>query len=141
MTAFVAWAVLSAAQVLVLVLGVGVAHVAGAQRAYVSDRLADLAVVNIIFLVSSAVSVAFVAAGVVRLRRGARLAAYRWFERALLVAILVTRVFCFVESQFHAVFGLAIDLALLVALRSATARERQPDPLRPAPADAPDRRA
>lgn len=41
----------------------------------------------------------------------------------LLVAVLVTQVFSFVESQFAAVFGLAIDLLLLVALRAVQAND------------------
>jgi hypothetical protein len=69
---------------------------------------------------------------VLRLRQGRRAAAYRDFERALLVAILVTQVFSFVESQFGAVFGLAIDLLLLVGLRSVRERDRVPLPPQPA---------
>jgi hypothetical protein len=40
------------------------------------------------------------------------------------VAILVTQVFSFVESQFGAVFGLAVALLLFVALRAAQANDR-----------------
>ena len=47
--------------------------------------------------------------------------ACRLFERALLVAILFTQVFAFVESQFGAVFGLAVDLVLLACLRAVAA--------------------
>jgi hypothetical protein len=60
--------------------------------------------------------------------------AYRNFERALLVAILVTQVFSFVESQFGAVFGLAVDLVLLGALhvlRNGTSPEAPPVPSSP----------
>jgi hypothetical protein len=121
--AFAAWAVLSTWQVWELVLSVGM-HLGHARAAFASDSIGDLQLINAITLGSSLVSVAFVVVGILRLRHGDRLGAYRCFERALLVAILVTRVFCFVESQFHAVFGLAVDLLLLVALRSATARER-----------------
>jgi hypothetical protein len=39
------------------------------------------------------------------------------------VAILVTQVFAFFESQFGAVFGLAIDLLLLVALRAVQSND------------------
>ena len=76
-------------------------------------------------LASGFVSAVLVVRGVFELRRERREAAYRSFERALLVAIFVTQVFSFVESQFHAVFGLAIDLVLLVALRSVQADERR----------------
>jgi len=44
---------------------------------------------------------------------------------ALLVSIFLTRVFAFVESQFGAVFGLAVDLLLLISLRYAAEQERR----------------
>jgi hypothetical protein len=91
----------------------------GAHRGFESDRIADLEIANAAGIASSLVSAAFVACGIVRLvRGGSHQDAYRWFERALLVAIFLTQVFAFFESQFHAVFGLAVDLALLVALRA-----------------------
>jgi len=74
---------------------------------------------------SALVSAAMVAIGLARLWAGARLDAYRWFVRAALVAIFITRVFAFVESQFAAAIGLALDLVLLVAASSAAARERR----------------
>ena len=44
---------------------------------------------------------------------------------ALLVAIFVARVFVFVESQFGAVFGLAVDLLLLVTVHYMIEQERR----------------
>jgi hypothetical protein len=114
---FVVWAALSVFGVVELVLAVGF-HIEGAHPGYVSDRLGDLRFVNLASLASSFVSAALVAAGVLRLRQERRAEAYRLFERALLVAILCTQVFAFVESQFGAVFGLAVDLVLLVCLRT-----------------------
>jgi hypothetical protein len=73
-----------------------------------------------------AVSTLFIVIGLVRLRRD-RLAAYHWFERALLVSILLTRVFLFVESQFGAAVGAALDILLLLAVRSMIHAE-QGDP-------------
>jgi hypothetical protein len=116
------WAAVSFAGVVELVTG-AVVDLGGAHPGYVSDRLGDLAFVNVASLASSALSAALVAHGVLHLRRGARAAAYRSFERALLVAILVTQVFAFVESQFGAVFGLALDLVLLVALRTVQSND------------------
>jgi hypothetical protein len=70
--------------------------------------------------------------GVVALRQGKRPAAFEWFERALLVSIFLTRSFAFVESQFGAVFGLAVDLLLLVSVelmqRSERVRDAAPAP-------------
>jgi hypothetical protein len=129
---FAVWAALSVVGVVELVLGAGL-ELGGAHPGYVSDRIADLRFVNIASLASSFASAQLVARGVVRLRRGRRTAAYRDFERALLVAIFVTQVFAFVESQFGAVFGLGIDLLLLVALRSLQADDRRARAQRAAP--------
>jgi len=117
------WALLSVLGVVELVFSVGV-ELGHAHRGYVSDRIGDLAFVNVASLTSSMLSAVLVAHGVLELRRGRRAGAYRSFERALLVAIFVTQVLAFVESQFGAVFGLGIDLLLLVALRSLQAGDR-----------------
>jgi hypothetical protein len=119
---FGAWALLSAVTVFELVLSIGV-DVGGGHRGYVSDRIGDLAFVNLASLASSVVSAVLVAQGVLRLRRGDRAGAWRSFDRAVLIAIFVTQVFSFVESQLGAVFGLAADLLLLAALRSVAPRD------------------
>jgi hypothetical protein len=130
---FGVWALLSVAGVFELVLSVGV-DLGHAHAGYVSDRLGDLAFVNIASLASSLCSAVLVGIGVAHLRHGRREAAYRSFERALLVAILVTQVFSFVESQFGAVFGLAIALVLLAALRTVRAGAPPEPATRPMPA-------
>jgi hypothetical protein len=123
---FGVWALLCTVTVFELVLSLGI-DVGGGHRGYVSDRVGDLAFVNIASLGSSLVSAGLVAHGILRLRRGDHPGAWRSFERAVLIAIFVTQVFAFVESQLGAVFGLAADLVLLAALRSVAAR----DPDRP----------
>jgi hypothetical protein len=122
---FAIWASLSIIGVVELVFDAGL-ELGGGHRGYTSDRLGDLAFVNIASLASSFVSALLVAGGALDLHRGRRAEAYRNFERALLVAIFVTQVFSFVESQFGAVFGLGIDLLLLLAVRSLRAGDRQP---------------
>jgi hypothetical protein len=129
---FVVWAALSVVAVFEVVLSLGV-HIGGAMRGFGSDSVAHLAFINLASLVSSLVSAALVVAGLWRLHRGTRLAAYRSFERALFVSIFVTRVFAFVESQFAAVFGLAVDLVLLIALRSMIAQEEDLEEAPPRP--------
>ena len=62
--------------------------------------------------------------GIVQLRRN-RLEAYRWFDRAMLVRILVVNVFLFQQQQFAATIGLAVDLVVWAMLRSAMAVEEQ----------------
>ena len=48
------------------------------------------------------------------------------FELALLVSILVSQLFAFVESQFAAALGLSIDILLLLAVRAILEHERRP---------------
>ena len=55
--------------------------------------------------------------GLFRIRRD-RLAAYRWFERGVLVQIFVTQVFEFASQQLAGVTGLIANIALWLALRS-----------------------
>ena len=119
---FGVWALLSVLGVFELVFSVGI-ELGTAHRGYRSDQLGNLSFVNVASLVSTTVSGLLVVRGIFALRRGHHAHAYRSFEQALLVAIFVTQVFSFVESQFGAVFGLAVDLVLLVALRTLVARE------------------
>ncbi len=67
--------------------------------------------------ISSVVAGLLMLVGLVQLRHG-RLAAYRWFERGVLVQIFVTQVFEFAQEQLAGVLGLAFNLLLWVSLRS-----------------------
>jgi hypothetical protein len=67
-------------------------------------------------LVSSTVSLVLVLIGVFRLPHS-RLAAYRWFERAVLISVFFTQVIMFWQDQLTALGGLLWDLALLSVLR------------------------
>ena len=66
-------------------------------------------------LVASLASSVLVLVGVVRLIRS-RLAAFRWFERSILVSIFFTQVFLFWQDQFAALGGLVWDIALLIGV-------------------------
>jgi len=68
-------------------------------------------------LSSATVSLVLVGVGVAALARHRRLAAYRWFERSVLVAIFVTQVILFWQDQLAALGGLLWNLLLLGALR------------------------
>lgn len=81
--------------------------------------------------ISTFVSGVLVVFGIVRLRRNERQKAYRYFRRALLVSIFVTRVFSFVESQFGAVFGLTIDVLLYGAIGELAVSDEQDRGLSP----------
>jgi hypothetical protein len=73
-------------------------------------------------LVASLISLGLVLVGVFRLPRS-RLDAYRWFERGVLVSVLITQVIIFWQDQLAALGGLAWDLALLTALRFLAKQE------------------
>jgi hypothetical protein len=115
-TVFVLWASAELSIVLTMVYSFGV-EVGVARAGYASDELADLNFLNVATTICYAASTTCVVLGLVRVRRD-RLSAYRWFERALLVSLLLTHVFIFVESQFGAVFGVGLDILLLLAVRS-----------------------
>jgi uncharacterized membrane protein len=55
---------------------------------------------------------------------GSRLAAYHWFQRGLLVWILVTQVFVFYSTQLGGLAGLGIDLVAYGSIRYAISQER-----------------
>jgi hypothetical protein len=119
---FALWAILSLIGVFALVLPVGFEE--GAARAgETSDAISHLSFLNWGSLVSSAVSGVLVFVGLSDLVRGDRPQAYVWLTRALLVSIFITRVFSFVESQFGAVFGLGIDILLLISVQAMARRE------------------
>jgi len=73
---------------------------------------------------ASVVAGVLVVIGIARLRRN-RLAALRWFDRAMLVFILVVQVYMFKQVQLAAVIGLAVDLFIWAMVRSAIAIEEQ----------------
>ena len=120
---FAAWALLSFLAVIELVLSLAVDW-GGAMSGFRRDDIAHLPFINWASLASTTASAVLVVAGLLRLRRRRRVDAYRMFSYALLVAIFVTRVFAFVESQFGAVFGLAVDLLLLVTVRYMAEQEQ-----------------
>ena len=67
-------------------------------------------------LLSAFATGVLVVIGIVRWRRS-RLAAYRWFERAVLVTLFIYEFFAFYQDQLTAVFGLAIVLITYMTIR------------------------
>ena len=57
--------------------------------------------------------------------RSNRVRAYEWFERGLLVNILLTQVFNFAKYQLEALSGLVITVVLWLMVRSALRAERE----------------
>ncbi len=83
---------------------------------------APLGIAELGQIVSTLVGAALIGVGVAALP-GSRVEAYRWFQRGILVWLLVTQVFIFYTSQFAGLGGLAIDLAAYVTLRYAIGHE------------------
>jgi hypothetical protein len=76
----------------------------------------------------------FVWAGWLRFRRS-RIAAYRWFQRSLLVSLLVAQVGHFYADQFWALNGVLLNVLLYLALTAMIEEERiRLAPRAPAPA-------
>jgi len=121
---FALWALAGIVLVLGLVLSLTFSDDA-ARAEFQRDSLGHLNFLNVASLASTAVSTVLVVLGLTRLARRHRLDAYAWFTRALLVSIFVTRVFTFVESQFGAVFGLAVDVLLLITVQLMAQQERR----------------
>jgi hypothetical protein len=95
----------------------------------------SLHVITVAGLASSLVATGLIAVGMVKLRES-RIEAYRWFDHALLVQVFFTEVFAFLEDQFGAVFGLLLNVALLLILRTMIHAEHRmallsDDPLDP----------
>jgi len=74
-------------------------------------------------VLSSLASALLVLWGVLKLRQS-RLAAFRLFERSILISIFFTQVFIFYQEEFGALVGLAIDILMLMAIRFMIQREQ-----------------
>ncbi|MCK9565497.1 MAG: hypothetical protein M0Q43_05550 [Methanothrix sp.] len=66
--------------------------------------------------VSALLASAYVAAGVLRMRRD-RLRAYRLFKTSILIQIFLVDIFIFLDMEFAGLIKLAIDIAVLLTLR------------------------
>lgn len=110
---------------LIFVLGVGWENLLDvAYVGRVAERFRVLSGLEVAQLAASALSGAFVLMGIARLR-GSRLLAFGWFERAILVSILLVQPFSFYREQFAALIELAFNLVVLTALRSAIRLEEE----------------
>ena len=83
-------------------------------------------------VLSGLASTAFAVVGLVRVRTD-REAGYRWFRRAVLVALLVTQIFLFRLSPWDATVGLLVDLVVLAVVAAeldVIADDRTTSPVR-----------
>jgi hypothetical protein len=134
----------SVLQVLGLVFNVVVVADGGNARISVSEALdsfGDVSLYGWLNVGSALLGAVLLWIGIVRLGES-RLSGYVWIERSLLVSICLTQVFVFVQSQFTAVFGLAVEVVLLVTVRSMIRAEHKlaakQEPPRPAVEPAPE---
>ena len=84
----------------------------------------QLGFTDVATLSSSAVSGVLTLIGIFHLRRS-RLVAYHWFVRSVLVSIFVTQIFTFLESEFTALWGFALDILLYTALKIMIEQEQR----------------
>ncbi len=75
-------------------------------------------------VISSLVGGTLIVIGAIRLPRS-RVDALRWFDRGLLVEILVTQVFVFDQRQLAGLLGLVWSIAVWLLVRSAMRAERE----------------
>jgi hypothetical protein len=75
-------------------------------------------------MISSGVFAGLVAAGIAELRH-ARVTAYHWFRRAILVSIFFSQVFSFYSEQLVAMVGLVFNLLILGALNYTISEEEE----------------
>jgi hypothetical protein len=84
-----------------------------------------LSFIDLASLAASLASGTLVILGALRMRKGDRLGAYEQFDRALMVEILIGAFFSFAEIQFSAVFGLGLNVLLLITVRLMIDGERE----------------
>jgi hypothetical protein len=75
-------------------------------------------------VLSSILAGVFIVIGACSLHRS-RLRAYVWFDRGLLVEILLTQVFIFAQKQLAGILGLTYTIVLWLMVRSAVQAERE----------------
>lgn len=110
--------------ILVFIIGLGWNEIldAGIARRIV-ERFRHLSFIDGVEIGFSLLSGAFVLWGILRMRRS-RITAFEWFARSILISILITQVFAFYKEQFSALFGLLLNIGVLIALRFGIEQER-----------------
>lgn len=73
---------------------------------------------------SSLISALLILIGILKLKYS-RLDAYKWFQRSVLVSILITQVFVFYESQLSGLGGLLLHVLVYAALRYVIYQEEE----------------
>lgn len=87
------------------------------------DRLDDMGVTDWAIVVAHLISAFFIFRGVLVFRKN-RLAAFRFFERSVLVDIFIGQFFLFYKDQLSGLWGFGADIALLMGLRFIISQEQ-----------------
>ena len=90
----------------------------------IGNELQEPSFAEFSLLVSSSISGFCIFIGIFYLHRS-RLTAYKWFERAMLVNILLSQIFLFTLNQLGAITGLLFSLLVLGALRLLITQESE----------------
>lgn len=85
-------------------------------KSFLFPTLVSISLPQKLEILSSTIAIGFVIAGILKLRRGKRLAAYFDFKKSLLISIFLTQVFAFYDLQLVALTELALNIVILVAL-------------------------
>jgi hypothetical protein len=96
----------------------------GDLRAVLAEARGGTTLTNVIQLIANAASGALIVLGIVWVRRS-RLYAYRAFELAILIDLLLYQPFAFLDNGFAPTVDVVADVALLAVLRYLKALERQ----------------
>lgn len=87
------------------------------------ERLGDMGFTEWAIASAHVVSAFFIARGVLAFRKN-RLAAFRLFERSVLVDVFIAQFFLFYKDQLSGLWGFSADIVLLMGLRFIIAREQ-----------------
>lgn len=123
---FVAQLLLKLYQGVIVALFFGMGWESAADLRFVGDlleRLRQLPVAGWGELFASLLASTLTLLGVIRVVQ-VRLAGYYWFQRSILVSILLTQVFMFYREQVSAVVGLLANISVLAALNYMIHAER-----------------
>jgi len=93
-------------------------------RAALDEEAGGSTVASVIQAIAGLAAGALIVRGVFALRRS-RIRAYRAFELAILIDLLLAQPFAFLDTGFGAAVDVFIDLALLATLRYMQAQERR----------------
>ncbi len=89
----------------------------------IAERLETLTFIDWAEILSSLLSAIFIFLGILLIKKDT-LRAFRMFERSILISIFLTQVFVFYKEQFSGLFGFAINILILIAIKFFIKKEK-----------------